>query len=375
MASETAWLDQTLNNCRIIACLGSGGVGKTTLSAALSVRAAMQGKRVLCLTIDPAKRLAQSLGLERMQEELHQVPTSLWQQHALHPKGQLAVMMLDMKRTFDDLIRAHTDDSELRQRIFDNRFYQYISTSLAGTREYMAMEKLHMLHADAQWDLIILDTPPSTHALDFLRAPQRMINLLDSQALRWLGRSMQRSGAWPFGWLQRGSSLFFQAISRFTGSAFVEELTGLIQSLNTLFGGFRERAQTVANTLRGDSVAFVIVARPDPVPLDEARVLAEALRQQDMGEQRCCLAINDLQASIAPADDTLFASCDQGQSLAAVVQQYREMVTQQQQALIDVQSLGDRVTTTFSLPAMSTPIHDLGALANLGQSFQPLELA
>src|SRR5688500_16992765 len=174
-----------LQSRRVVVCVGSGGVGKTTVAAGLALAAAKRGKRVLCLTIDPAKRLANSLGLERMSTEAQPVAPRLFEQAGLPVAGSLTVMMLDTKRTFDELVARHASSPEARDRILDNRLYQYVSTSLAGTQEYMAMEKLLQVKRDTNYDVIVLDTPPTSNALDFLDAPTRLIDALDSGAMRW----------------------------------------------------------------------------------------------------------------------------------------------------------------------------------------------
>jgi len=191
-----------LSSRRVILCVGSGGVGKTTTTAALGLAAAALGKRALCLTIDPAHRLAESLGLSQMMTEAQRIDPARLEQAGVVVRGSLTVMMLDTKSTFDELIARHASSPEVRDRILQNKLYRHISTSLAGTQEYMAMEKLHALKKDPRWDLIVVDTPPTSNALDFLDAPDRMIDALDSAVLRWLSGAFQTSGKlvsvfWP----------------------------------------------------------------------------------------------------------------------------------------------------------------------------------
>ena len=183
-----------LDDHRVVLCVGSGGVGKTTITAALGLAAAQRGQRVLCLTIDPAKRLANSLGLDRMTGEATRVDDALFRAAGVEVSGSLTVMMLDTKRTFDELVVRHASSPEARDRILNNRLYQYVSTSLAGTQEYMAMEKLLSVKRDTAYDLIILDTPPTSNALDFLDAPNRLINALDSAAMRWFIQAFESGG-------------------------------------------------------------------------------------------------------------------------------------------------------------------------------------
>src|SRR5688572_7500140 len=192
---------------RVVVCVGSGGVGKTTTSAALALFAAMNGKRVLCLTIDPAKRLANSMGLSAMTTEEQLVSPALFEAAGLSSRGSLSAMMLDTKRTFDDLVTRYASSPERARRIFENRLYQYISTSLAGTQEYMAMEKLHDVRKSSKYDLIVLDTPPTGNALDFLDAPERLVGAIDSPAMRWFIEAFSGAGKFGLGLLGRGAGM------------------------------------------------------------------------------------------------------------------------------------------------------------------------
>ncbi|MBW2403023.1 MAG: AAA family ATPase [Deltaproteobacteria bacterium] len=186
-------LADVLRSHRVVVTVGSGGVGKTTTAAAMAVHAAMEGRKVLCLTIDPARRLANSLGLDEMRTSEQAVPLSLFESHGLECKGALSAMMLDTKRTFDALVAKHASDDEARDRILNNQIYQYVASSLAGTQEYMAMEKLHEVRKDPKWDLVVLDTPPTSNALDFLAAPERLIDAIDSPAMRWFLQVFDRA--------------------------------------------------------------------------------------------------------------------------------------------------------------------------------------
>jgi anion-transporting ArsA/GET3 family ATPase len=186
-------LREIVDRHRVLVCLGSGGVGKTTTSAAIALRAALQGRRTLCLTIDPAKRLANSLGLSELRGEEQLIDPGSLESQGLRMRGSLSAMMLDMKHTFDELVARYAASPAQRQRILSNRIYQYVSTSLAGTQEYMAMEKLHAMRGDPRFDFIVLDTPPTTNALDFLEAPQKLVGAIDSPVMRWFVQSLQQS--------------------------------------------------------------------------------------------------------------------------------------------------------------------------------------
>ncbi len=271
-------LDEVLTRHRIVVCVGSGGVGKTTTSAALALEAARRGERVLCMTVDPARRLASSLGLGEMTTELRRVPPE--RLVALDPpcRGELWVTMLDTKQTFDRLVFRYAPNADVRERILSNRIYRYVSTSLAGTQEYMAMERLHEVRSDPRWDRLVLDTPPATHAMDFLDAPGRLVDAIDSAAMRWFVQAFQATSRLSFGMFGKSAAMLLKGLSRFTGGAFLEQVADFVTGLNALFGGFRHRAAEVAEGLRSDEVAFLAVTTPRPFTARETLRLLQGLR-------------------------------------------------------------------------------------------------
>lgn len=273
-------LNQLLENYRVLLCAGCGGVGKTTTAAALALAAARRNKRVLCLTIDPAKRLAQSLGLSSFTTEARTVAPEVFEAAGLDVPGSLTVMMLDTKTTFDALVGSLAENQEKRSSIIDNVLYQYISTSLAGTQEYMAMEKLYAVKDDPAYDLILLDTPPTSHALDFLDAPDRLVSAIDSPAVRWFMQAFQRSGALSLNLLQRTAATILRGMGRITGGGFLEQVASLVTDMNDLFGGWRARADEVATALRGPDVGYVLITSPDPMSVREVLFFAERLAEQ-----------------------------------------------------------------------------------------------
>ncbi len=275
-------LNHLLAQNRVVLCVGCGGVGKTTTCAALGLAAARNGKHVLCLTIDPARRLAQSLGLEQFRTEAQKIGPEVFAKAGLTVSGSLTVMMLDTKSTFDSLVNALADSTERRDSVMNNVLYQYISTSLAGTQEYMAMEKLYAVKDDAAYDLILLDTPPTSHALDFLDAPERLAGAIDSAAVRWFLKAFQKSGQLSLNLLQRSAASVLKGIGRITGGGFLEQVASFLTEMNDLFGGWRARADEVASALRGPGVAYVLVTTPDPMSIREVLFFAERLRQQKM---------------------------------------------------------------------------------------------
>ncbi|MBV1853402.1 ArsA family ATPase [Catellatospora tritici] len=260
---------------RIVVCCGSGGVGKTTTAAALALRAAEKhGRRTVVLTIDPARRLAQSLGLT----ELDNTPRVV---DDVDGPGELHAMMLDMKRTFDEVVLTHTAPERARE-IFANPFYQAMSSTFSGTQEYMAMEKLGQLRASDRWDLIVVDTPPSRSALDFLDAPARLSRFLDGKMLRLLMVPARAGGKSMFNLVTASFGVFSKAVQKILGAQLLTDLSGFVSALDSTFGGFRERAEQTYRVLQDPQTAFLVVAAPEPDAVREASYFARRLGDERM---------------------------------------------------------------------------------------------
>jgi len=268
---------ELLEGKRVCICAGSGGVGKTTTSAAIAAGMAARGKKVAVLTIDPAKRLADSLGLPELGNEERQVDPALFEGVGMDTGGgALWAMMLDPKETFDEVVRSHAPDAETRDRILSNRIYQQLSSALAGSQEYMAMEKLFEIWAEDRYDLLVLDTPPSRNALDFLDAPKRLTQFIEGRALQVFLR--------PTGIAARvvggGTSMVLSILRRLTGVDLLEDLTEFFQAFSGMVGGFRERAKRVNELLADSQTSFLVVCGPQGEPISEAvyfhRKLVEA---------------------------------------------------------------------------------------------------
>ncbi|MFD8727568.1 MULTISPECIES: ArsA family ATPase [unclassified Streptomyces] len=259
---------------RIIVCCGSGGVGKTTTAAALGVRAAERGRKVVVLTIDPARRLAQSMGID----QLDNVPRRV---EDIAGEGELHAMMLDMKRTFDETVEAHAD-AERARAILENPFYQSLSAGFAGTQEYMAMEKLGQLRARDEWDLIVVDTPPSRSALDFLDAPKRLGSFLDGKFIRLLMAPAKVGGRAGMKFLNVGMSMMTGTLGKLLGGQFLRDVQTFVAAMDTMFGGFRSRADATYKLLQAPGTAFLVVATPERDALREAAYFVERLAAEDM---------------------------------------------------------------------------------------------
>ncbi|MFF4248183.1 ArsA family ATPase [Streptomyces sp. NPDC001822] len=259
---------------RIVVCCGSGGVGKTTTAAALGVRAAERGRKVVVLTIDPARRLAQSMGIDR----LDNVPRRV---EGIDGEGELHAMMLDMKRTFDETVEAHTD-AERARAILENPFYQSLSAGFAGTQEYMAMEKLGQLRARDEWDLIVVDTPPSRSALDFLDAPKRLGSFLDGKFIRVLIAPAKIGGRAGMKFLNVGMSMMTGTLGKLLGGQFLRDVQTFVAAMDSMFGGFRTRADATYKLLQAPGTAFLVVATPERDALREAAYFVERLAAEEM---------------------------------------------------------------------------------------------
>jgi len=275
-------LSALIESRRVILCVGCGGVGKTTVAAAIGLAAARRGKRVLTLTIDPAKRLANSLGFDSMTTEEQAVGQEILEHVGVPAPGSLTVMMLDTKRTFDELVRKFASSPEVRDRILNNRLYQYVSTNLAGTQDYMAMEKLLAMKDDERFDLVVLDTPPTRNALDFLEAPERLVQALDSPAIRWFIQAFDSSRKMSLNLVAQSVAVVLRGVGKLTGGGFLEQMAELITDLNDLFGGFRERAMRVAGAFRAAEVAYVMVTSPAPLAIQEIAYFARRLAEHGM---------------------------------------------------------------------------------------------
>ncbi|MEQ8145478.1 ArsA family ATPase [Streptomyces sp. OP7] len=261
---------------RIVVCCGSGGVGKTTTAAALGLRAAERGRKVVVLTIDPARRLAQSMGIDSLDNTPRRVKGV-----DDSAGGELHAMMLDMKRTFDEIVEAHADP-ERAAAILGNPFYQSLSAGFAGTQEYMAMEKLGQLRSRDEWDLIVVDTPPSRSALDFLDAPKRLGSFLDGKLIRVLLAPAKVGGRAGMKFLNVGMSMMTGALGKVLGGQLLKDVQTFVAAMDSMFGGFRTRADATYKLLQAPGTAFLVVAAPERDALREAAYFVERLAAEDM---------------------------------------------------------------------------------------------
>ena len=266
---------------RILVCVGSGGVGKTTTAAALALAAARRGKRTLVLTIDPARRLANSLGLASLGHQVQEVDPALVRRGAPSERGALHAMMLDQKQAFDEMVGSHAKDPAAVQRILANPVYAQVSGSLAGAQEYAAMTKLHDFDRTGAWDLIVVDTPPTAHALDFLDAPRKLTEAIDSPAIEWF-RKLQGEGGSRWSFVGKTGAFVLKRLAKFVGSKFIDDIGVFFTEFNDILGGFRQRAEETFALLRQPRVGFLLVASPEAMAVGEALAFHERLASAGM---------------------------------------------------------------------------------------------
>jgi anion-transporting ArsA/GET3 family ATPase len=366
-------IGELLEGKKVCICAGSGGVGKTTTSAAVAMGMAADGKKVAVLTIDPAKRLANSLGLTELGNEERLVDPARFTEHGVEMKGELWAMMLDAKRTFDDLVERHAPDEETRDRILSNRVYQEISNAMAGSQEYMAMEKLYELHQEARYDLLVLDTPPTRHALDFIDAPERMTRFIEGKSLQFF----LKPGRLGMRVLGRSGGILFSALKRITGIDLLQDLSEFFQSFGDMAQGFSERAQRVKQLLSSRGTTFLLVSAPERDPIDEAVFFWRRLKEAKLpfagvvvnkvhpdygikaGKRR---GLSHLEAELEQSFDGTPGAAELAARVAENFERYRVLAERDH---ANMAMLTDRLRDEciIEVPYLDEDIHDIGGLA------------
>ncbi|MFL5821133.1 MAG: ArsA family ATPase [Solirubrobacteraceae bacterium] len=356
---------EVLEGKRVCVCGGSGGVGKTTTAAAIAMGMAARGARVAVVTIDPARRLADSLGLETLGNEPRLVEPQRFGEAGVEMRGELWAMMLDAKRTFDEVIERLAPDASTREEILANRIYQQLSDAVAGSQEYTAMSKLYDLHREGGFDLLVLDTPPSRNALDFLDAPDRLTRFLEGRALRMFLR--------PTGFatrvVGRGTGMMFSILRRVTGIDLLEDVSGFFRSLGGLIGGFRQRAIAVDRLLADPGTVFLLVTSPEREPIDEAIFFWRKLKAARMPFGG--VIVNRVHHREAEGDPEAVAealSAELGESLARRIadnfRDYQVLARRDQRniARLAAQLDDDRIV---EVPYLDEDVHDIDGLRRI----------
>lgn len=340
---------------QVIICAGPGGVGKTTCAAAIALEGARLGRRACVVTIDPAKRLADALGLESLTNDAHQVSVG-------DLPGELWALMLDTKSTFDAVVRRNAASEEQAEAILSNKMYRNISGALGGTQEYMAMEKLYELHSDGRFDLIVVDTPPTRHALDFLNAPRRLLRFLNNRIFRLLMMPTRAS----LRALGMATQVFLRTLSKVVGGAVVADAIAFFNAFEGMEQGFRDRAARVQQLLADPATSFVVVASPRRDAVTEAIYFADRLR--DTTEAVAALIVNRMFPSfgpVPPALAPLAGGDDQLANLATNLSDFERVSTREESY---VSELAERLpgAPIVRVPFLSSDVHDLSGLEDVG---------
>ena len=350
-------LSRLVRESRIVICSGSGGVGKTTTAAVLAIEAARQGRRAVVVTIDPAKRLADALGLEGIGNQPSAIEGD-W-------PGELSAVMLDTKSTFDDLVTRYSADPDQAERILANRFYKNISGALSGTQEYMAMEKLYDLHADESFDLVVVDTPPSRNALDFLDAPRRLTRFLDHRLYRVLmapTRGVMKA-------VNVAAQAFVRSVSKVVGGEVFDDAISFFQAFDGMEAGFKERAELVLELLTSPATSFVLVASPRRDTVDEAHFFAEKLGEASIPV--AALVVNRMHprfTDVLPESLRERAHTLEGTDLGDLYRNLADFALVASREEEHLEGLAEQVSPApiVRVPFLRTDVHDLDGLARVG---------
>jgi anion-transporting ArsA/GET3 family ATPase len=375
-------LDGAVEHAHVLVTTGAGGVGKTTTAAALGLAGARAGRRTLVMTIDPARRLAQSMGLDTLASEPQQVELG----DEAPEGGELWAMMLDMQSTFDHLIDRHATSRGNAEAIKGNRIYRTLSSTLSGTQEYMAMEKLHELHEEGRWDLLIIDTPPTRTALDFLDAPKRMTSFLEGRLLSLLMRPGVAAGKGYLKAVGFGATGFMKLAGKVTGMDLLNDLGEFFRNFEGMYAGFKERADAVLRLLQRPDSLFVVVTSPQPPPLREAHFFLERLEQEGLHSAGVVVNRISVDCDAAPDDEVLRDAARnqdddlEGRAVAGALRLLADTRNLAARERRDVEAalFGMRLHALVEVPLLRSDVHDLETLRHIADaltSSEPAQLA
>jgi anion-transporting ArsA/GET3 family ATPase len=376
-------LREVVAGCQIVVSAGSGGVGKTTVAASIGLWGALSGRRTVVLTIDPARRLATSLGLESLGSEPSEIPAAMFAQSGLTPTGRLSAMMLDQKGAWDALVERHAPP-EARERILRNPFYQHLSQTFAGSQEYMAIEQLCVLAESGAWDLIVVDTPPTRHALDFLEAPQRLGDFLDRSVVKWFVKPYFTAGWSALRAVNRSVGFLLRRLEQATGISALAEISDFFTSMSGLFDNFHARIDRAYEVLRGPGTAFVLVSSPEEQVLGDAEYLSTKMSELRMplagvvlnrvhdeyrpvgrDRQRRELGPEELDEVAARVTDALGGDAAPAQELARNFVDYQALARGESLRIEQFRAGLPRRVPMVLVPNFARDIHDLSTLAGM----------
>ncbi len=374
---------------RVVVCVGCGGVGKTTVAAAIALEAARAGRRALVVTIDPARRLADALQVGALGNEPQEIPRNALDAFGVPEKGAMSAMMLDMKRTFDDLVERFAEDEEARDRVLANPIYRHVSDALAGSVEYSAMEKVYELSQSGDFDVLVVDTPPSQHALDFLDAPERLVEFLDSRLVKmWIHPAMA-AGRVGMRWFQWGTRRAFQLIERITGLGFLEDVSEFLLAFEHMSEGFRARAREVRALMLGPEAAFVLVSSAETESVKQATLFLERLEANRVNiaglvanRVRCWPGdgpawsgeatdedASALAGALSGVHDEGFPAARAATAAIAATAHYAALVRRDASALSALRAEAERRGSFFRIvPEFSADVHDLAGVDHVARA-------
>ncbi|MFN7143216.1 MAG: ArsA family ATPase [Myxococcota bacterium] len=364
-------LDQLVKRQRLLVCVGSGGVGKTTSAAAIALKAALEGRRVLVLTIDPARRLANSLGLS----EFGNTEVRIDLGDRCPPGGELWAMMLDASSTFDDVIRRVAKDDATRQAIFANKIYRHMAGSFSGSQEYMATERLYDVHSSDRYDLIVLDTPPVKNALDFLESPGRLARFLDRQIMKWFLTPYEEEKVFGKRFLMSTSAVVYRLLGHIFGREFLDELSVFFTLFRDLYDGFRERHEAVGRLFSSQATSFLVVSAPTEPSVDVARFFLDELRTRRLPIGG--VVVNQVHAATATVPDVEALLGDRARALDAVTagpllarlgmahRRLRDLAALEAARVDELRRYAGTQLWTKVIPRHADEVHDLAGLLRL----------
>jgi len=359
---------------KLFVVCGSGGVGKTTLAASLALKTAFLGHRTIVLTIDPARRLATSLGVSLEGSKARKIDPDILDKinGGKIVKGELFAMMLDTKNTFDEVIARYSPSKDIQHKILENKIYQHLSQMMAGSQEYMAMEKLHEIVSEEKYDIVIIDTPPTVHAIDFLEAPQKMMDAISHSMLHLLLKPAMMVGKTGFGFFEKGSQFILKIFDRITGFAFLQDISEMLVSFKELLGGFQSRAQEVEAILKKDTTSFVVVSGVDQRSVSETKFFIEKLMDLHLPfDGVIANRVSPFEAFKMTMEQEValsqLVSKELAYKMSLVMQMFTNEADRQKVFLEDLFSFLSKKQFLIKIPLMEEDIHSLEGLGKLSQ--------